>query len=637
MDAKELCEKFIAADKIINGENDNNLTMYQIIEDSEFNNYCDNQTCNTRKEIIGALSAYLFTKARVLATTLFETRVIENDDQYDEFFLMWLSDKLFKIINDENKAQINDENKAQINDENKAQINDITLYEAYEQYLKNNIVDSNKLDLLDKINGLKEVNLMYMKQFYKLLNPICKAIAYYNPNDDDNNKLIDYSSECYNQYSSLYDSVSECISYLRLLDNLKNTYYSFINYVINKDGKNEELACKLKTLKTSDGNDDLFAKGFNKFDFNCSECKPQKTQKDEPSHKNGSEGSKSKQQDSENSKRNTGDTPGNKENSNSETGSSDGGSGASETQSTLWSYFGIGSYISTIASKGKEQLNNAFEFFKAKKKKITETMDTIKNLYSTALTNLETAYDKSSSFLKEIIDNISSKHEKIDSSANSGDNKPVSDGAGDELPTPNDSANHQKHTSQTPLGTSPTSLSSPNPNDQTKALQSSQDQSGNKNSDQTDQGGPQKLVPAPMIKQENSGTGIKGNETTGIGGIYALKKYKQIGISIIVILIPITLAIMYKYLSFGRRKELKGKKNMKKVINSIGGKRPIQIIIKSYDRKKDLKPIINSVGRKKDPLLNIYKLMQADPIPFINLFFLLIFFVYKRQLNYLEL
>ncbi|CAD2097394.1 PIR protein CIR protein [Plasmodium vinckei petteri] len=129
----------------------------------------------------------------------------------------------------------------------------------------------------------------------------------------------------------------------------------------------------------------------------------------------------------------------------------------------------------------------------------------------------------------------------------------------------------------------------------------------------------------------------KMNEKPSIWCIGSNNKCGITGISIIVISISIVLTIMYKYLSLGCTSKSKRKKSVKKVINSIGGKRPIQIIIKSYDRNKDLKPVINSVGRKKDPLLNIYKLMQADPVPFINVFFLLIFFVYKRQLNYLEL
>ncbi|VEV54535.1 CIR protein PIR protein [Plasmodium vinckei vinckei] len=140
-------------------------------------------------------------------------------------------------------------------------------------------------------------------------------------------------------------------------------------------------------------------------------------------------------------------------------------------------------------------------------------------------------------------------------------------------------------------------------------------------------------------KKENVITvaNVKMKEPPSIWCIGPNNKCDITGISIIVISIFTFLVIMYKYLSLGWTSKSKRKKTIKKVINSIGGKRPIQIIIKSHDRNKDLKPVINSVGRKKDPLLNIYKLMQADPVPFINLFFLLIFFVYKRKENFLEL
>ncbi|CAD2103370.1 CIR protein PIR protein [Plasmodium vinckei] len=130
---------------------------------------------------------------------------------------------------------------------------------------------------------------------------------------------------------------------------------------------------------------------------------------------------------------------------------------------------------------------------------------------------------------------------------------------------------------------------------------------------------------------------VKVKEISSIWCIGSNNKCDITGISIIIISISIVLTIMYKYLSLGCTSKSKRKKSVKKAINSIEGKRPIQIIIKSYDRNKDLKPVINSVGRKKDPLLNIYKLMQADPVPFINVFFLLIFFVYKRKYDFLEL
>ncbi|SCL87339.1 hypothetical protein, conserved, partial [Plasmodium chabaudi adami] len=107
--------------------------------------------------------------------------------------------------------------------------------------------------------------------------------------------------------------------------------------------------------------------------------------------------------------------------------------------------------------------------------------------------------------------------------------------------------------------------------------------------------GPQKTVASPVVKSKNCVIKVKGNETTGIGDIYIPKEYKQTRILIIVILIPITLAIMYKYLSSGRKKELKRKKNMKKVINLMEGKSQIQIIIKPVDTKKMKSPIINPV------------------------------------------
>ncbi|KEG00202.1 hypothetical protein YYE_04944, partial [Plasmodium vinckei vinckei] len=134
-----------------------------------------------------------------------------------------------------------------------------------------------------------------------------------------------------------------------------------------------------------------------------------------------------------------------------------------------------------------------------------------------------------------------------------------------------------------------------------------------------------------------NGNVVKMNEKKSIWYIGSNKKYDTMGIGIIFISTSIILAIMYKYISFGSAKNSKKKKSMKRVIKLADGNRKTQIIINSYDRSKHLKPVINSFGRKKDPLLNIYKLMQADPMPFINLFFLLIFFVYKRKLNYLEL
>ncbi|KEG02870.1 hypothetical protein YYE_02704 [Plasmodium vinckei vinckei] len=670
------CEKFIAADRVIKGENDGNLTMDQILNDSEINKYCDNKTCKTTNEKIGGLSAYLFTKERVL-----ETSVMETSGLYDEFFLMWLSDKLFEI------------------GKGKSQINDITLNEAYEKYLKNNISNSNNLVPLDKIDGLKEVNLMYMKQFYKLLKYICKVIVYYRQNDDDISKIINYSTECYNQYSSLYDSVSKCISCLHLLDNLKKTYYSFIDSDISKnETKYPDLAMKLKTLKTSDGKDDYFAKGFERFDFSDEKCKPPKAkkpdspknpeqppvsqEKDSPSLQKDSSLPKSQTGNSDNGKENTGGSNSNKRDLRDPASSRPG------------EYFYWGSPFNGFIFDRTEFFNKAFQFIDKGRQTVKEATNKITSAYNSAKTIAQDTYDKTVSIAKDTYSATTNYIGNIFSSVTNqlssfgtfqlSDDQSGSGGSGNSLPTDNNpprttqiptpdpkspslsssslqnpsqpSSNQGKDSSQ-PQSNQAQGPSHPtSPQKQPISTHGSQDTVHNGASNTLQQpapsigtGGFQTIIitkdtlPSSSTGPSNTGNGntngnvVKMNEKTSIWRIAQNKKYDILGIGVISISIFVFLAIMYKYLSLGWTNKSKRKKNIKKVINSIGGKRPVQIIIKSYDRNKDLKPIINSVGRKKDPLLNIYKLMQADPIPFINLFFLLIFFVYKRKENFLEL
>ncbi|VTZ80327.1 PIR protein [Plasmodium yoelii] len=190
-------------------------------------------------------------------------------------------------------------------------------------------------------------------------------------------------------------------------------------------------------------------------------------------------------------------------------------------------------------------------------------------------------------------------------------------------------------------------------------------------------------LPSP----QDPGIKVSGNGTTEIGD-NPLIVYKKMGFSIIILLISIALAIMYKYLPFGWRKKSKKKKNMKKAINmfdtnetteevinptdqkkqmkiiinlssqnkqdkkltnsstpkkqdkkfinSNNRKKKVKIIINSSTQKKQTKHFINSIYREKYPLLNMYNLMKADPVPFIILFLLFIFYVYKRKDDSLE-
>ncbi|CAD2091022.1 PIR protein CIR protein [Plasmodium vinckei lentum] len=742
MEAKELCENFIAADKIINGEYYDTMTMENKTKYPNFNKSCPNNKCKTDMQLNG------------LSEDLFDQLGTEIEDEYYEYFTMWLSDKLFKIANDENNPQIND----------------ITLNEAYDKYLKNNIQNGNYWSLLDIKEGLKEVNLMHMKHFYKLLNNICNAIVYYNSNEDDIKKFISNSTDCSDQYSSLYNSVPKCNSYLHLLDNLKKTYEGFKNSVHEEIKKTyPHLEGRLQTL-TIENNNSYFVGKLKEFDFNSSDCKTQKakepgspkkeeqppgsqsaSQKSGTSPQSGTNdsdkgqgASKSEKTDSGTQKGNsdsegggkggtnnlsgntgggsgsgTGDTSGGQSDQGGSSGGSDSQGGSSNQGGSDDGSKGLGDQVpfhSSGASNGHLSSNWGMNFnltsympnfsgiYQSSKDILTSATNKVSNAYNSAMTIAQDTYDKTVTTVKDtynravstVKDTYTRSTNYISGAVNSitiqfnpfgtsqlGDNRSGSNSSGGGVDTSNQSQPNPKQ----PVNSSPPPSPSPSqtsldPSDPPSTPQLSQTPSSSQPQDPSqvplDPSSPKSLdsqpIPThdskspiqqiastdgnrpsqislsaqgtlpssstdPSTQGNGSTTGIvvKMSKTSSIWCIGSNNKCDIMGISIIVISISIILTIIYKYLSLGYTRKSKRKKSMKKVINSIGGKRPIQIIIKSYDRNKDLKPVINSVGRKKDPLLNIYKLMQADPVPFINVFFLLTFFVYKRQLNYLEL
>ncbi|KEG00239.1 hypothetical protein YYE_04907 [Plasmodium vinckei vinckei] len=592
--------------------NDENVDTQKINKDPSIKGYCNNDGCKTNGAGINALSAYIYMKFKE------SIKQLEHND-YDEYLLMWLSDKLFKMYHE-----------SQGTNKRIAFVYRITLNQAYDKYLKNHPVKRDYWVLLNMQQGLKNANLKYMSEFYKLHNNICKIIVDYNDKGAKSSQISKYSKNCLNQYKILYKNIPKCNSYLYLLNKLKGIYDDFRDYAIKKNSSNNDLKTKLQTLTTEDGKVMKAVRSFKTYDFSDSQCKGKKKKKTgspplQPTKLESTSSSPSSIEQTKDNQENTPDSQ--QQNSGSKQGdsldgpdsgqvttgngreSTDGGQGdkgsqggsdigpgASGSQSTSWLSFDIGSSFFEIVSKGMKQLNNALDFVEQKKEQLTKVTNTIKDFYSTSVSNIKTAYDNSRNFLNSIIVHISSQPEKLDISDKSGDDKLGSDGTGGGPPTPNGSSPSQTDSPQTPSGT-----------------------------------------PYSSLPSENPGTETKGNGITKIGDIYVLKEYKQIGISIIVLLIPITLAIMHKYLLSGWRKEMTRKKNMKKIINSIGGKRTVQIIISSSSHKKQIKKSISFGYKEKSPSLNIYKLMQADPVPFINLFFLLIFFVYKRKDDSLEL
>ncbi|SCL87402.1 CIR protein, partial [Plasmodium chabaudi chabaudi] len=237
------CETFLEADKIINRENDARMKMEDIGKKSPYYEFCPNKKCLTDEQCIGAMTTYVFLKVRA-----------DKNNEHGEYFLMWLSDKLFKM---HQKDKIEGEN------------NIATLDAAYKSYLDKNIGNNKYWDALDNVKGLKDANLRHMNEFYKLLKHICKTIMHHKIKPTEYTGHLQNSTNSSNQYMLLYQNVSECDSYLHLLDNLKKTYEKFRTTINNGDSK---LASSLQTLTTIENTDSYFVEGFKNFDFSDQKC-----------------------------------------------------------------------------------------------------------------------------------------------------------------------------------------------------------------------------------------------------------------------------------------------------------------------------------------------------------------------------
>ncbi|SCL85945.1 Plasmodium variant antigen protein Cir/Yir/Bir, putative, partial [Plasmodium chabaudi adami] len=483
--------------------------------------YCYNGVCETNEAGINALVAYIFNQFK---------RSIENHEynKYDEYFVMWLSDKLFKI-----------------HDESKDKDNEITLNQAYDTYLKNHKVNFNYWNFFYNIESLKESNLWYMSEFYKLLDKICKTITDYEKNREEITNLIRNSTECSNQYISIYNEIPKCQSYLDLLNKLKGIYDDFRNYAIRENGSNNNSAAKLQTLTTPDEVEMDAVRSFISYNFSIQQCKGEKkkkpdkskqaasSQKAEPpgpqasSQASGSENQGNMNVNTERVQENGSDTS---KGTDAETG--DPGSISDGGQDSKVGDSGSG----TEGTSGDTRSPNS-----ENEKKSVEAKE---------------PGDPSDGKDSQVNEGDGRNGESVDTDIGKGGSEGISGGEKD------DPSSLQKDSHQTPSDTSQNSQSSelPSSTEENKTDQPSQDSSEKGSSDQTNQGEHEKPVDGSVIISENPGSDTKGNGTIGIGDIYIFKEFKKIGIPIIIILIAISLAIMCKFLVFDRRKKLKRKK-----------------------------------------------------------------------------
>ncbi|VTZ69985.1 CIR protein [Plasmodium chabaudi chabaudi] len=240
------------------------------------------------------------------------------------------------------------------------------------------------------------------------------------------------------------------------------------------------------------------------------------------------------------------------------------------------------------------------------------------DVYKNVLNGLKGSYSMFMNFVNNVKDSIDQLDNEKDT-PQPGDNGPKLE----DLPSP-------------PSPEQPPKIENSDPQDQKDG--DKKEQSGDEqNVDNNQEKGTEDSPPSQEQSIDFTNTEYVQGTNPYISGINRNEIISKSVFSVIVIATPIILAIMYKYLYYGRRKKPKRKKNMKKVINSIGGKRSVKIIINPSTQKKQTKKSKNSVRGEKMSSLNMYELMKADPLPFINLFFLMIFFVYKRTRDSIEL
>ncbi|CAD2087666.1 PIR protein CIR protein [Plasmodium vinckei lentum] len=390
-----------------------------------------------------------------------------------------------------------------------------------------------------------------------------------------------------------------------------------------------------------------------------------------PPPQTGGSSNPNEPKDSDNSKGNKNGASDNTGGSSS--GSKDpGGESSDPASNTSGGSFNLGSSLFGSLFNGVDKFNKASKFVKENHQKFKDAKDKISDAYNNTVDNLKSVYHASSDYFNSVISNISNRLNQVDPP------RSVGNPSGPDNPSGGGNSNNQLQLPQPPSTTDPsTPTKDPLPNQPptSPTIDPPSNPPSTTPIDPTIQNQPspqpQSITPQPpqadpfthkttgkaiaqLVKSISSNPNLKKTwnifPTTWNGSGDCKPEIKFInttlvcctseqcsltGILITLVLIPIILLIAYKYLSFGSSKKSE-KKNMKKVINFHDGNRKTKIIISSYDKKKKLKPVINSVGGKKGPLLNIYKLIRVDPMPFINLFFLLIFFVYKRKRDTIE-
>ncbi|SCL91996.1 CIR protein [Plasmodium chabaudi chabaudi] len=198
---------------------------------SLFYDYCPvkggYKRCDTDYERISAIGGYLFME---LDNKDYQINGRNRDDKYIEYFIMWISNKLYKIATN----------------------HIVTLNQSYKEHLGKSIGNFNFWNLVDKKKELKDANVAIMNLFYVLFKQICETVKTYRTKHTQSHEYINKAAQSYIIYEELSKFVNQCGPYHELLEHLKTIYDGFTETVINENRNDKQMANKLMKFPSID-------------------------------------------------------------------------------------------------------------------------------------------------------------------------------------------------------------------------------------------------------------------------------------------------------------------------------------------------------------------------------------------------
>lgn len=167
-----------------------------------------------------------------------------NNDYYIQYFVMWISNKLYEIATNNSKY----------------------LNQSYEINLDKSIGNFDFLNSRDDTKELKDANITIMNILYLLFKEICKAVWMDQGKSTEMYKHTTQITQCFIIYTALSKFVNPCSPYLELLDHLKTLYDDYRDAAIQNKIHGKYTPDLLRRFPEID-------KTTQKFNFTSPECK----------------------------------------------------------------------------------------------------------------------------------------------------------------------------------------------------------------------------------------------------------------------------------------------------------------------------------------------------------------------------